>query len=255
MAEDYSLTPVQADAILRMTLGQLVNLEQEKLGRGARDAARRDRRVPAASSRDEARIYAIIREDLRDAEQEARRRPPHRDQRRGGRRRRPRGPDRQKRRWSSRSATRATSSGRRRAPTAPSAAAARASRAPRPTRTIRSSTCSSPARTTTCCSSRTRARSTGRRCTTCRQLSRESKGRAVVNLLNLAEGEKIADCRAVRDFDQPDHYLMMATRKGLVKKTTLEAYSRPMKTRHHRHQAQGGRRAGRRGRSPSRATR
>ena len=51
------------------------------------------------------------------------------------------------------------------------------------------------------------------------QLSRESRGRAVVNLLNLAEGEKIADCRAVRDFDQPDHYLMMATRKGLVKKT------------------------------------
>ena len=29
VAEDYSLTPVQADAILRMTLGQLVNLEQE----------------------------------------------------------------------------------------------------------------------------------------------------------------------------------------------------------------------------------
>jgi DNA gyrase subunit A len=61
-------------------------------------------------------------------------------------------------------------------------------------------------------------------------LSRESKGRAVVNLLNLAEGEQIADCRAVRDFTQPDHYLMMATRKGLVKKTELKAYSRPMKT-------------------------
>ena len=29
---NYSLTAVQADAILRMTLGQLVNLEQEKLG-------------------------------------------------------------------------------------------------------------------------------------------------------------------------------------------------------------------------------
>jgi DNA gyrase subunit A len=61
-------------------------------------------------------------------------------------------------------------------------------------------------------------------------LSRESKGRAVVNLLNLAEGEQIADCRAVRDFTMPDHYLMMATRKGLVKKTELKAYSRPMKT-------------------------
>ena len=48
--------------------------------------------------------------------------------------------------------------------------------------------------------------------------------------MNFAEGEKIADCRAVRDFDLPDHYLMMATRKGLVKKTELSAYSRPMKT-------------------------
>jgi DNA gyrase subunit A len=38
------------------------------------------------------------------------------------------------------------------------------------------------------------------------QLSRESKGRAVVNLLNLSAEEKIADCRAVRDFEKPDHY-------------------------------------------------
>ncbi len=59
------------------------------------------------------------------------------------------------------------------------------------------------------------------------QLSRESRGRAVVNLLNLAEGEKIASCLNVRDFTLPDHYLAMATRKGLVKKTALEAYSRP----------------------------
>lgn len=60
-------------------------------------------------------------------------------------------------------------------------------------------------------------------------LSRESRGRAVVNLLQLEEGEHIADCRAVRDFDMPDHCLVMATRKGLVKKTLLEAYSRPKK--------------------------
>ena len=59
------------------------------------------------------------------------------------------------------------------------------------------------------------------------QLGRESKGRAIVNLLNLAEGETIQDCRAVRDFNLPGHFLMMATRKGLVKKTPLEDYSRP----------------------------
>ncbi len=61
------------------------------------------------------------------------------------------------------------------------------------------------------------------------QLSRESRGRAIVNLLNLDENEKIADCRAVRDFDLPGHFLVMATKKGLVKKTSLEAYSRPKK--------------------------
>ncbi|MFV1965708.1 MAG: DNA gyrase subunit A [Pirellulaceae bacterium] len=59
------------------------------------------------------------------------------------------------------------------------------------------------------------------------QLSRESRGRAIINLLNLSPGEKIADCRPVRDFDLPGHFLMMATAKGLVKKTALEAYSRP----------------------------
>lgn len=61
------------------------------------------------------------------------------------------------------------------------------------------------------------------------ELGRESRGRAIVNLLNLDEGEKIADCRAVRDFDLPGHFLMMATKSGLVKKTPLEAYSRPKK--------------------------
>ena len=61
------------------------------------------------------------------------------------------------------------------------------------------------------------------------QLRRESRGRAIVNLLNLTDGEKIADCRAIRDFDLPGHFLMMATRKGLVKKTPLDQYSRPKK--------------------------
>ncbi len=59
------------------------------------------------------------------------------------------------------------------------------------------------------------------------QLARDSKGRAIVNLLNLEDGEKIAECLAVRDFNQEGHYVVMATRSGLVKKTPLEAYSRP----------------------------
>lgn len=59
------------------------------------------------------------------------------------------------------------------------------------------------------------------------QLSRESRGRAIVNLVQLEEGEKIAACRAIRDFHAPDHYLVMATSKGLIKKTPLSAYGRP----------------------------
>lgn len=61
------------------------------------------------------------------------------------------------------------------------------------------------------------------------QLSRESRGRAIVNLLNLNEGETITDCRAVRDFKLADHYLVMATKNGLIKKTELAAFSRPKK--------------------------
>ena len=58
-------------------------------------------------------------------------------------------------------------------------------------------------------------------------MSRESRGRALVNLLNLTPEEKIRDCVSVRDFNLPGHFLMMATKKGIVKKTELEAYSRP----------------------------
>ncbi len=61
------------------------------------------------------------------------------------------------------------------------------------------------------------------------QLPRDSKGRAIVNLLNLGDDEKIAECLAIRDFDQEGHYVVMATRSGLVKKTPLEQYSRPKK--------------------------
>lgn len=59
-------------------------------------------------------------------------------------------------------------------------------------------------------------------------LSRTSKGRALVNLLQLQEGEKIFSCLPVRDFDSV-RQLLMATRNGIVKKTPLSAYSRPQK--------------------------
>jgi len=59
------------------------------------------------------------------------------------------------------------------------------------------------------------------------ELKRDSRGRAIVNLLNLAEGEKVAQCLPIRDFSQGGTYLIMATKGGLIKKTPLEQYSRP----------------------------
>ncbi len=61
------------------------------------------------------------------------------------------------------------------------------------------------------------------------QLNRDSKGRAIVNLLNLDESEQVAECLAVRNFKQEGYFIMMATRGGLVKKTKLEQYGRPKK--------------------------
>ena len=61
------------------------------------------------------------------------------------------------------------------------------------------------------------------------QMGRDSRGRAVINLLNLAPEEKIMECVPVRDFNVEGHFLLMATRKGIVKKTPLEDYSRPRK--------------------------
>ena len=52
------------------------------------------------------------------------------------------------------------------------------------------------------------------------------RGKAIVNLVNLAKDEKIADIVSVKDFD-PDRYVVMATRNGIVKKTALTEYSNP----------------------------
>ncbi|MFO8085656.1 MAG: DNA gyrase subunit A [Desulfobacterales bacterium] len=58
------------------------------------------------------------------------------------------------------------------------------------------------------------------------QASRQSKGKAVVNLLNFQENEELATVLAVPAFEAGYHVLM-ATKNGLVKKTELMAYSRP----------------------------
>ncbi len=56
--------------------------------------------------------------------------------------------------------------------------------------------------------------------------SRQSKGKALINLIQMEKGERVAAVIPVKEFDD-QHYLFMATKQGTIKKTNLEAYSRP----------------------------
>jgi DNA gyrase subunit A len=58
--------------------------------------------------------------------------------------------------------------------------------------------------------------------------TRQSKGRAIVNLLPFAQGEQVKAVIATRDFKEAE-YLVLATRKGIVKKTRFEEYNTPLK--------------------------
>jgi len=58
------------------------------------------------------------------------------------------------------------------------------------------------------------------------QGSRASRGKPMVNMFPMEEGEKITAVVPVREFDE-NHYVFMATAKGTVKKTPLSDFSRP----------------------------
>jgi DNA gyrase subunit A len=60
------------------------------------------------------------------------------------------------------------------------------------------------------------------------EASRTAKGRALVNILPLREGERIQAVVSTRDFSEAK-YLVFATRDGTVKKTELQAYNTPIK--------------------------
>jgi DNA gyrase subunit A len=61
------------------------------------------------------------------------------------------------------------------------------------------------------------------------QGSRTSRGRPIVNMFPLAEGEKITAVLPVKSFEEDDKYVFMATSLGTVKKSKLSDFSRPMK--------------------------
>ena len=60
------------------------------------------------------------------------------------------------------------------------------------------------------------------------QGGRATQGRAIVNLIGCEPGEKVEAFVSVKDFSDSE-YIVMATQKGIVKKTVLSAYSKPRK--------------------------
>lgn len=60
------------------------------------------------------------------------------------------------------------------------------------------------------------------------QASRQSKGKSIVNLLELKAGAKVSSTVPVREFSS-DKFLVMSTKMGVIKKTNLDAYSNPRK--------------------------
>jgi DNA gyrase subunit A len=58
--------------------------------------------------------------------------------------------------------------------------------------------------------------------------SRQARGTAIINLIQIEPGDRITATRAVKDF-AADRYLFMATRQGMVKKTSLQEYDTRLK--------------------------
>lgn len=226
-ADSYTLTAVQADAILRMTLGQLVNLEQERLGEEHRGLLEEISAHLELLS-DERNILSLIKDDLREI-------------------RRKYGQDRRTEISGEeigsidledliKEETMVVSISHRGYIKRTPASVYRAQR--RGGKGLKGATVEDedPIEHVFIASTHAyllfftnKGKVYWQKVYELPELGRESRGRAIVNLLNLETDEKIADCVSVRDFNLPGHFLMKATRKGLVKKTPLEAYSRPKK--------------------------
>ncbi len=227
-SDAYTLTAVQADAILRMTLGQLVNLEQEKLGAEYTELLNEIIDYLRILG-DEREIFAIIKSDLAEISKK------YGDDRRTEINGEEIGDiDMEDLITEENMVVTISHAGYiKRTPTSTYRAQRRGGKGI----TGAKSDDEDPIRNLFAASTHDYllfftniGKVYWRKVYDIPQLARESKGRAIVNLLNLAEGEKIAYCTAIRDFSLPNHFLIMATRKGLVKKTPLSQYGRPLKT-------------------------
>jgi DNA gyrase subunit A len=58
------------------------------------------------------------------------------------------------------------------------------------------------------------------------EAGRQAKGKAIVNLIQISQDERVTAALPIRQFT-PDHFILMATKKGIIKKTELESYSHP----------------------------
>jgi DNA gyrase subunit A len=227
-AENYRLTPVQADAILRMTLGQLVNLEQEKLAGEHHDLLDKIAEYLRILS-DEQNILAMVRDDLLELKRK------HADPRRTEITGEEIGDiDLEDLITEETMVVSISSNGYvKRTPIKAYRAQRRGGKGLKGAQAEDED----PIQHLFVASTHAyllfftnRGKVYWRKVYDLPQFARGARGRAIVNLLRLAEGEVIADCRAVKDFDRPDHFLVMATAKGLVKKTELAAYRRPLKS-------------------------
>ena len=61
------------------------------------------------------------------------------------------------------------------------------------------------------------------------EAGRMSRGKAIINILDVQKGEDVATILSLRDFEE-GKYLVMATKKGIIKKSKLELYSNPRAT-------------------------
>ncbi|MGE0608678.1 MAG: DNA gyrase subunit A [Pirellulales bacterium] len=228
-SDTYSLTAVQADAILRMTLGQLVNLEQEKLG----DEFNRLLEEIGDYLRilsDQQNILDIIREDLREIKKK------HADERRTEISGEELGDIDIGDLIAEESmvVTISHSGYIKRTPSSTYRAQRRGGKGIKGAKADEDD----PIEHLFVASTHdyllffsNRGKVYWQKVYDLPQLNRESRGRALVNLIRLSEGEGeiICDCLAIRDFKEPNCYLAMATRKGLLKKTALSEYGRPLK--------------------------
>jgi len=224
--EEYSLTPVQVDAILRMTLGQLVNLEQEKLADEFNSLLTDIREFNRILS-DPKNILAIIRQDLEEM------RDRYGDARRTGIEMVDLDANLEDLIMEENMVVSITSGGFiKRTSTSMFKAQRRGGKGLKGAKTR----AEDPIEHLIVGSTHdflmfftNKGKVYWRKIYDIPEAARDGMGRAIVNFLALEKDEHIAECRPVRDFDHDGYYLVMATRNGTIKKTELSDYRRPRK--------------------------